>query len=79
MTDLALIEASWDQAARENATFNILTDPNHKDGWELAEFFAHGQAEIDRAHGATSKAVSWQSLMISARAARWTSAAASAG
>jgi ubiquinone/menaquinone biosynthesis C-methylase UbiE len=46
MTDLALIEASWDQAACENATFNILTDPNHKDGWE---FFAHGQVEIDRA------------------------------
>jgi 2-polyprenyl-3-methyl-5-hydroxy-6-metoxy-1,4-benzoquinol methylase len=50
MTDLALIEGAWDQAARENATFNILTDPNYKDdGWPVEEFFAHGRAEIDAA------------------------------
>jgi 2-polyprenyl-3-methyl-5-hydroxy-6-metoxy-1,4-benzoquinol methylase len=49
MSDLALIEAAWDQAARDNAMFNIITDPNHKDGWPVEEFFAHGRAEIDAA------------------------------
>jgi SAM-dependent methyltransferase len=52
MTDLALIEGAWDQAARENATFNILTDPNYKDdGWPVEEFFAHGRVEIEHAIG----------------------------
>jgi SAM-dependent methyltransferase len=50
MSDLALIEAAWDQAARDDAMFNIITDPDCRDGgWNPVEFFAHGRAEIDRA------------------------------
>jgi SAM-dependent methyltransferase len=50
MTDLALIEASWDQAATADAMFNIITDPaKAHGGWTPEEFFAHGQDEIDRA------------------------------
>jgi 2-polyprenyl-3-methyl-5-hydroxy-6-metoxy-1,4-benzoquinol methylase len=47
MTDLALIEASWDQAARDDAMFNIITDPDCRDGgWNPVEFFAHGRDEV---------------------------------
>ena len=49
MSDLATIQAGWDHAARENATFNILTDPTYSDGWPLDVFFAHGRVEIDDA------------------------------
>lgn len=50
MTDLATIKAGWDQAAREDAMFNIITFADKKDGgWTAEEFFAHGQAEIDAA------------------------------
>lgn len=47
---LSIVQAGWDQAAREDAMFNILTDPskaNH--GWTPGEFFEHGQVEIDQA------------------------------
>jgi 2-polyprenyl-3-methyl-5-hydroxy-6-metoxy-1,4-benzoquinol methylase len=49
---LSTVQAGWDQAAREDAMFNILTDPGKANrGWEPAEFFQHGQVEIDRALG----------------------------
>jgi 2-polyprenyl-3-methyl-5-hydroxy-6-metoxy-1,4-benzoquinol methylase len=50
MTELALIEAAWNQAATGDAMFNIITDPAKANGgWTSEEFFAHGQDEIDRA------------------------------
>lgn len=50
MTDLATIETSWDQAAREDAMWNILTDPERKNGlWTAEDFFEHGRTEIERA------------------------------
>lgn len=48
--ELATIQADWDQAARENATFNILTDSQYANsGWPTETFFDHGRAEIDAA------------------------------
>jgi SAM-dependent methyltransferase len=48
MTDLVTIGAGWDQAAREDAMFNILTIPGKEGGrWTADEFFAHGKDEID--------------------------------
>jgi 2-polyprenyl-3-methyl-5-hydroxy-6-metoxy-1,4-benzoquinol methylase len=48
LTDLAEIRKGWDHAASQNATFNILTNPDFKEsGWPLEEFFAHGRTEID--------------------------------
>jgi 2-polyprenyl-3-methyl-5-hydroxy-6-metoxy-1,4-benzoquinol methylase len=47
MTDLALIEASWDQAALADSMFNIITDPAKANGgWNAEEFFEHGCKEI---------------------------------
>jgi SAM-dependent methyltransferase len=47
---LAELREGWDTAAREDAMFHILTDPDRSDGrWTVEEFFAHGQAEIDEA------------------------------
>lgn len=47
---LSTVQAGWDQAAREDAMFNILTDPAKANrGWDSAEFFQHGQVEIDQA------------------------------
>jgi len=48
MTDLATIKEGWEQAAREDAMFNIVTDPRYVNGgWNPDEFFRHGRAEID--------------------------------
>jgi SAM-dependent methyltransferase len=47
MADLDTIRDGWDQAAREDAMGNILTDTQRAPD----EFFAHGQAEIDQAMG----------------------------
>jgi SAM-dependent methyltransferase len=45
---LKTISAGWDQAAREDAMFNILTIPGKEGGrWEPSEFFDHGRQEID--------------------------------
>lgn len=50
MPDLASLQAGWDQAARKDAMFNIITLPEYANGgWDPAQFFAHGQAEIDTA------------------------------
>lgn len=50
MTDLDTIQAGWDQAARQDAMFNIITFADKANGgWEAKEFFAHGEAEIDAA------------------------------
>ena len=50
MTDLQTIQKGWDQAAREDAMFNIITFADKKNGgWTAEEFFAHGEAEIDAA------------------------------
>jgi SAM-dependent methyltransferase len=47
---LAMIEASWDRAAVEDAMYNIITDPAKMNGgWTPDDFFAHGRAEIDAA------------------------------
>jgi len=48
VTDLATIKAGWEHAAREDAMFNIVTDPRFVNGgWNPDEFFRHGRAEID--------------------------------
>jgi 2-polyprenyl-3-methyl-5-hydroxy-6-metoxy-1,4-benzoquinol methylase len=50
MVDLQTIQQGWDQAAREDAMFNIVTFAEKANGgWTPEEFFAHGQAEIDAA------------------------------
>jgi SAM-dependent methyltransferase len=50
MMDLQMIQAGWDDAAREDAMFNIITHADRiNGGWTAPEFFAHGQAEIDKA------------------------------
>lgn len=50
MTTLAEIRTGWNQAARTDAMFYILTLPGKDEGrWDAAEFFAHGRAEIDAA------------------------------
>ena len=50
MTSLSEIQAGWDQAAREDAMFNIVTFADKANGrWTPEEFFAHGRAEIDAA------------------------------
>jgi SAM-dependent methyltransferase len=39
----------WEYLAKKDALWAILSDPTKKDGrWKLDEFFANGQAEIDR-------------------------------
>lgn len=47
MTALETIRKGWENAARDDAMFNILTTPG-KDGgrWDLEEFFARGREEI---------------------------------
>lgn len=48
MTDLATIRDGWDSAARDDAFFNIITEPGRQNGgWTPHEFFAHGRREID--------------------------------
>jgi SAM-dependent methyltransferase len=48
LSDLATIGQGWDQAAREDAMFNILTIPGKEGGrWTADEFFEHGRQEID--------------------------------
>lgn len=48
MTSLEAIRDGWNHAAREDALFNIITDPAYRGGsWPEGEFFAHGQREID--------------------------------
>ena len=48
MADLETIRTGWDQAAREDAMFNIVTLPQYiNGGWPKDEFFAHGKLEID--------------------------------
>ena len=50
VTDLQMIEQAWDGAARQDAMFNIITDPSKKDGgWDADEFFGHGETEIGAA------------------------------
>lgn len=50
MVDLETIRAGWDDAAREDAMFYIITDPaRSQGGWTAEEFFAHGRREIDAA------------------------------
>lgn len=50
MTDLATIQASWDQAACQDAMWNIITDPRYVNGgWDPQEFYNHGQREINAA------------------------------
>lgn len=44
----------WDQAARQDAMFNILTLPGKEGCWDRDEFFQHGQAEIDDAMARTA-------------------------
>jgi SAM-dependent methyltransferase len=45
---LETISKGWDQAAREDAMFNILTIPGKEGGrWTAEEFFEHGRQEID--------------------------------
>lgn len=44
MSALTELRDGWDQAARENAMFNIVTTQTD---WDPAEFFAYGQREID--------------------------------
>jgi SAM-dependent methyltransferase len=52
MTDLALIEESWDQAALADSMFNIITDPAKANGgWNAEAFFEHGSKEIAGALG----------------------------
>jgi len=47
MHDLASIRDSWDAAARQDAMWNIITDPRYANGgWDREEFFAHGDREI---------------------------------
>lgn len=49
MNALEQIRDGWDQAAREDAMFNIVTLPQYANGgWEADEFFKHGQLEIDQ-------------------------------
>jgi SAM-dependent methyltransferase len=48
VTDLADIRRGWDKAARDDAMYNILTDPSCQGGkWDPHSFFARGTAEID--------------------------------
>lgn len=48
MPELDTIREGWDQAAREDAMFNIVTLPEKANGgWTPDEFFEHGRAEID--------------------------------
>jgi len=50
MHDLASIRDSWDAAARQDAMWNIITDPRYANGgWDDQEFFNHGQREIKEA------------------------------
>lgn len=50
MTNLATIQSGWDQAARDDAMFNILTLEDKRGGrWTAEEFFEHGRAEIGAA------------------------------
>lgn len=46
--DLETIESDWDQAARGDALFNIVTLADKADGgWTYEDFYSHGQVEID--------------------------------
>jgi 2-polyprenyl-3-methyl-5-hydroxy-6-metoxy-1,4-benzoquinol methylase len=48
--DLQAIRFGWDQAAREDPMFNIVSDPTKVgSGWTREEFFEHGRAEIGEA------------------------------
>src|SRR5262245_7049521 len=48
MADVDEIRAGWDQAARADAMFNIVTLPEKAHGGRAPdELFAHAQAEID--------------------------------
>jgi SAM-dependent methyltransferase len=48
LSSLETIGQGWDQAAREDAMFNILTIPGKEGGrWTAEEFFEHGRQEID--------------------------------
>lgn len=48
LVDLDLIREGWDQAARDDAMFNIVTLPDKAGGgWTPDDFFAHGKLEID--------------------------------
>lgn len=50
MTELEAIREGWDRAAREDAMFNIITDPSKiNGGWTPDDFFAHGRLEVDAA------------------------------
>jgi len=50
LTDLASIRDSWDNAARQDAMWNIVTDPRYVNGgWDAEEFFAHGRRGIEGA------------------------------
>jgi len=46
VTDLDTIRAGWDQAAVEDAMFNIVTLPGKQGAWTEDEFFAHGAREV---------------------------------
>lgn len=37
----------WEQNAKEDPLWSILTDPNKKDKWDLYEFLATGEEFID--------------------------------
>jgi len=47
---LDAVRAGWDEAARQDAMFNIVTFADKVNGgWTPEDFFAHGQVEIDAA------------------------------
>lgn len=46
MTDLDTIRTGWDQAAREDAMFNIVSLPGKQGQWTEDDFFAHGAREV---------------------------------
>lgn len=48
MTSLEQIEQGWNEAARADAMFYILTTAGKENGgWDPVEFFSHGKREID--------------------------------
>lgn len=49
MSDVDTLRAGWDQAARDDAMFNIVSDSARAGGaWTAEKFFAYGRQEIDQ-------------------------------